>query len=196
MRNTNIHDPLKDQSLKPQVTAAGAASGTTPCVRAATLSWQNISPKVRHPASPWVGLPAAVSVCDSPARCVLGVCFFIVIIPGIELKTGLLFFLQQRRHHIFCVFGCFGLGVIIVYPDSRRENRNIIRYVADLVFVLFWVVSHYASVVRMRSDRYFVRAIYTRYLVRGSLSWVASGYSRFFQAREVRRKHQYGPITS
>ena len=42
----------------------------------------------------------------------------------------------------------------------------------------------------MRSDRYYVQYI------RGSISWVASGISRFFQARVVRRMHQYGPGTS
>ena len=39
----------------------------------------------------------------------------------------------------------------------------------------------------MRSDRYYVRRI------RGSLSWMASGIVEVFQARVVRRMHQYGP---
>ena len=42
----------------------------------------------------------------------------------------------------------------------------------------------------MRSGRYSVQYI------RGALSWVASDIVGFFQARVVRRMHEYGPGTS
>ena len=57
-------------------------------------------------------------------------------------------------------------------------------------FLCFFLRYRLASVVRMRSDKYYVQYI------RGSfLGWQAV-YSRFFQARGVRRTHQYVPGTS
>ena len=90
-------------------------------------------------------------------------------------------------------------------PSDAPLPKAFYKYFTGILysgvfFLLYFLISLFLFPTELRLSCVCVVIGATRYYVqyiRGSLSWVASGiYSRFFQARVVRRMHQYGPGTS
>ena len=133
--------------------------------------------------------------------------------PRTYLGPTLTLLVLYREYTDYCS-KCFLGPTRIVSPTSVRFVKTVRCNIFLLFFLFFPLLSFFAffsflfffflslffslvpffnglvSVVRMHSNRYYVQ--YTR----GSLSWAASGIDGFFQARVVRRMHQYGPGTS